>query len=280
MISRSRSIILSRLLMMPALLLVLIAMHKTALAEDHNTTPRTLWVAGDSTANNQWNGGWGQSLPSLFDAQQVKVENHAKAGSSSRTFYHEQLWQHVLDGLHSGDWVLIAFGHNDGGPAGAPKYRGSLPGLGDETQTVELADHTQETVHTYGWYVRRMVDDAKSRGAHPVLVGVTVRNIWTDGHIERVMGDFNQWDRQIAAQEHIPFLDLTDLMADRLEKIGQQQLAPLFPNDHTHNNAQGGMLNAEGVVACLKGLHPWHAKKLYSASGRQVHAAPKALVVQ
>ncbi|GGG90094.1 rhamnogalacturonan acetylesterase [Silvibacterium dinghuense] len=241
---------------------------------------RTLWIVGDSTANNEWNGGWGQSIAALLNPDQVQVENRAKAGSSSRTFYHEQRWQSVFSSLQAGDWVLIAFGHNDGGPVGSPKYRGSLPGLSDEEQTVELADHSSETVHTYGWYVRRMITDARSKGAHPVLVGVTVRDIWTANHIERVMGQFNEWDRQLAKEEHIPFLDLTDLMADRFEQLGQKEVMPLFPKDHTHNSPEGGRMNAEGVVACLKRLHPWHNKHFYSQAGQQIHPASHAMVAQ
>src|SRR6267154_1489262 len=79
--------------------------------------------------------------------------------------------------LKPGDFVLIQFGHNDGGPLNTDRARGSLPGIGDETREVVMPDGKSEVVHTYGYYLRKFVDDTRARRATPILLSLTVRNI-------------------------------------------------------------------------------------------------------
>src|SRR6476659_6310509 len=129
----------------------------------------TLFVVGDSTANNNANGarGWADPFIALFDASKINVLNRARAGRSSRTFITEGLWDKVLADMKRGDFVLIQFGHNDGGAINdASRARGSLPGTGDETQEIDnLVTKQHEVVHTFGWYMRKMVADARGKGA-------------------------------------------------------------------------------------------------------------------
>src|SRR6266850_3785475 len=58
----------------------------------------TLFVVGDSTANNNANGarGWGDPFTGYFDPAKINVLNRARAGRSSRTFFSEGLWEKVL----------------------------------------------------------------------------------------------------------------------------------------------------------------------------------------
>jgi lysophospholipase L1-like esterase len=75
----------------------------------------TVWVVGDSTANNANRRGWGDPLASYFDQERVRTVNRARAGRSSRTFVTEGLWENVRRELKPGDYVLLQMGHNDGG---------------------------------------------------------------------------------------------------------------------------------------------------------------------
>ena len=149
------------------LVLTLAAVLLVAPTSRAQGVPR-LVIAGDSTAANDGTGGpigWGVVLPEYFASTKIEVLNLARAGRSSRTFYTEGLWQGVLDKLRVGDVVLIQFGHNDGGLINDDKRaRGSLPGLGMESQEIDnLQTKKHETVHTFGWYMRRMIDDAKAK---------------------------------------------------------------------------------------------------------------------
>ena len=216
----------------------------------------TVFVVGDSTANNNANGalGWADPFVDYFDATKVNVLNRARAGRSSRTFFTEGLWEKVLLEMKSGDFVLIQFGHNDGGPVDTGRARGSLPGVGEEAQEFTMPNGNKETVHTYGWYLRRFIADAKAKGATPIVLSLTVRNIWKDGKVERGSGKFGQWAAEVARSENLAFLDLTTIVADKYEELGHEKVQALFAGDHTHTSPAGAELNAASVVSGLKGL--------------------------
>jgi lysophospholipase L1-like esterase len=219
----------------------------------------TIFIVGDSTARNQADLGWGDHLAHFFDRTQVNIANRAIAGRSSRTYIKEGAWDRVLAEMKKGDYVLLQMGHNDGGQLDGAKPRGTLKGIGEETREVTLANGDKEVVHTYGWYIRKYIVDARAHGATPILLTVTIRNIWTAGadgkqHIERDMG-YGESLRQIAAAEHVDLLDMASREADALEQLGPEQTAKLFPVDHTHTSAEGAELNARIVAKTLLESH-------------------------
>ena len=215
----------------------------------------TLFIVGDSTARNGADLGWGDHFAPLFDTSKINIANRAVAGRSSRTFINEGRWDKVLAEMKKGDYVLLQMGHNDGGDLGGAKPRGELKGIGDETQDVPqtagpLAGKT-ETIHTYGWYVRKYVNETRAKGATPILLTLTVRNIWKDGHIERDFG-YTGYIRQLSAELHVPVADMATLEADYLESLGPEKTALLFPIDHTHTSPEGAQRNAKMVATALR----------------------------
>jgi rhamnogalacturonan acetylesterase len=233
---------------------------QTNLPTDAPLNPKlpTVFIVGDSTARNGANLGWGDHFAPLFDTSRINVANRAVAGRSSRTYINEGRWIKVLSEMKPGDFLLLQMGHNDGGDLGGAKPRGTLKGIGDETkdvpQTTGPLSGQVETVHTYGWYMRKMIDEAKAKGVQPMILTLTIRNIWKDGHVERDMG-YTTFIHQIAAQEHIPVIDMATLEADRLEALGQEKTALLFPIDHTHTSPEGAEKNAQSVADALRASH-------------------------
>lgn len=236
----------------------------------------SLIVVGDSTARNNANGaqGWGDPFAAFFDPARVNVLNRARAGRSSRTFVTEGLWERAIADAKPGDVVLIQFGHNDGGPVEGGKGRASLPGVGDEEQEITRPDGARETVLTYGAYLRKMIADARAKGATPVLLSLTVRNLWKDGRVERGSGRFGEWAREVARAEKAPFVDLTALVADRYQALGPEKVRAFFGPDYAHTSPAGAELNAESVVAGLKALPALPLAPLLSDKGRAVAPAP------
>ena len=233
----------------------------------------TIFVVGDSTANNHANGGLGWADPFIrhFDLTRVNVLNRARAGRSSRTFITQGHWDWVLSEMKRGDIVLIQFGHNDGGAINdATRARGSLPGIGEETQEIDnLLTKKHEVVHTYGWYMRKMISDAKAKGAVPIVLSLTVRNIWKEGRVERGSGKFGQWAAAVAKEANVQFIDVTTIIADKYEQLGEEKVKALFGPDHTHTSPAGAELNAELVVAGLRMLKPNPVKRFFSSRGKQ-----------
>jgi len=220
-----------------------------------NPSLPTVFIVGDSTARNEADLGWGDHFAHYFDTSRINVANRAIAGRSSRSYIREGRWDRVLAEMKAGDYVLLQMGHNDGGVLDGPQARGSLKGLGDETQDVTLTDGRIETVHTYGWYIRKYIADTRAKQATPLLLSLTIRNIWSTGadgkqHIERDMG-YDGEIRQLAADEHVAYIDMGTIEADRLEEKGPAATALLFPIDHTHTSAEGAEMNAKCVVQAL-----------------------------
>jgi rhamnogalacturonan acetylesterase len=234
----------------------------------------TIFVVGDSTANNHANGGlgWGDPFISLFDSSKVNVLNRARGGRSSRTFITEGLWDKVLGEMKKGDFVLLQFGHNDGGAINdASRARGSLPGLGEEIQEIDnLLTKQHEVVRTYGWYMRKMISDVKAKGATVIVLSLTVRNIWKDGHVERGPGRYGEWSATLAQSEKVMFIDLTKIIADNYEALGEAKVRELFATDHTHTSPAGAELNASLVIAGLKMLKGQLLTRYLSLKGKAV----------
>ncbi len=232
----------------------------------------TLFVVGDSTARNQQDLGWGDHLSAYFDTDRINVANRARAGRSSRTFMKEGAWSAVLGQLKPGDFVLIQFGHNDGGALDGAKPRGTLKGIGDETKEVTLPDGSTETVRTFGGYIRQYISDARAKGATPILLTLTIRNIWKDGKIERDMG-YDALLRQLTSTENVQLADMATPAADNFDAMGQEKTAAFFPIDHTHTSAQGAQMNAASVVVALRSLKGSPLNNYLNRNGQTVTPA-------
>jgi rhamnogalacturonan acetylesterase len=225
----------------------------------------TLFIIGDSTVNNSGEGfqGWGNVIDDFFDKTKINVVNRARGGRSSRTFYTEGLWQKVLDELKPGDFVLMQFGHNDGGAIDKEKFRGSIRGTGEETQNITGADGKPETVHSFGWYMRKFIADTKAKGATAIVFSPVPRNVWKDGRVERATENYGKWARETAARENVLFIDLNEITAQKYEKTGAEKTGAEFftTKDHTHTSPAGARLNAESVVEGLRALKKNPLKK-------------------
>ena len=124
-----------------------------------NQTKPTVYLIGDSTmANKEENKrpetGWGQVLHNYF-SEEIQIENHAKNGRSSKSFYDEGLWQVVKEKLKPGDYVFIQFGHNDSKDHDPRRF--TVPATGYRHQLV------------------RYIEESRNKGAHPVLLTSIVR---------------------------------------------------------------------------------------------------------
>lgn len=217
-----------------------------------------LHTIGDSTVRNSnketW--GWGTPIVALFDTTKLRVENNAMAGRSTRTYLSEGRWDKVLETLKPGDFVTMQFGHNDGSVPDTTKAgrRGVLKGTGEETKVLTWPDGKVETVHTYGWYIRKFVRETKAKGATPIVVSMIPRNEFRNGKVLRADKDFGNWAADVATEEKVFFVDLNKITADKYDALGPDKVKLYFPGDHTHTNLEGAKVNAESVVEGIKEL--------------------------
>lgn len=257
---------------------VIIIASIVAMAQREKSDPRlpTLFIIGDSTVKTNTPGqqGWGDPIAAYFDPAKINVVNRAIGGRSSRTFLTEGRWDEILAQLKPGDFVLMQFGHNDAGPINdTQRARGTIRGIGDETVEIDnLLTKKHEVVHTYGWYLRKYIRDAKAKGATPIVLSPIPRKIWKDGQIVRASRDYGLWAKQVARAEGVPFVDLNEIIAQRYEKMGPEKVNALFADEHTHTTPAGAELNAECVISGLKGLKRCELCRFFSAKAKGVPA--------
>lgn len=227
-----------------------------------------MFIIGDSTVRNtnRPQCGWGEEIGDFFDTSEIRVSNQAMAGRSTRTFIKEKRWEKVLSEMKPGDFLILQFGHNEGSKPDTSKagYRGVLRGTGEDSVQLTWKDSTIETVHTYGWYLRKLVREAKAKGATPIICSMIPRNQWefsvkndtaSKKIVKRADKDFGKWAKEVAEAEGVDFIDLNALTANKYDAMGPDEVRKFFPGDHTHTNVEGAKVNAASVVAGIRMLN-------------------------
>ena len=215
-----------------------------------------LIVTGDSTIQNNDNDpdgmwGWGSVLETVFDPSKITLVNAGKAGRSARTFLDEGRWEKVYNSIQPGDYVVIQFGHNDFGGINTAPGRGEIRNTSDDTKVYFMLDHHYEVVRSYGWYLRKFIDEVREKGATPILCSTTPRNIWADGKIER-REEFINYMNEVQDQTGVDFVDILKLTADYYDSLGAEETAKYYKNDHTHSSRMGAERNAKSFAEGLK----------------------------
>jgi len=203
---------------------------------DAHSSPQVirLVLVGDSTVAEQ--SGWGPGFRRLAK-EGVEVINLAANGRSSKSFIDEGLWSKALDAR--GRYYLIQFGHND------------EPGKGPERET--------DPKTTYRTFMARYVDESRAIGAMPILVTSLVRRIYNpDGTIKTTQTPYVEAVRALAAEKHVPLIDLHAISLADAENAGDDVWADLSPRDdkgevdRTHLNAKGSDVVGRMVVDGLR----------------------------
>ncbi len=228
-----------------------------------------LYIIGDSTVKNgdgkpsNQLQGWGSSITPYFDTTKISIENDAIGGRSSRTFLTDGRWDKIVQTLQPGDFVIMQFGHNDSGPLDdSARARGTIKGTGDDsTKIYNPIRKTEEWVHSYGWYLRKYVNDAKAKGATAIVCSPIPRNDWKDGKVSRSNDSYTKWAKETAKTTGAYYIDLNNNLGDAFEKLGKDSVSKFFPQEHTHTNAAGAGFNAAIVVDGMKALKNSPLKK-------------------
>lgn len=232
----------------------------------------TVFMIGDSTmANKSITGGkpergWGHVLGGFF-TEDIIVDNHAVNGRSSKSFIDEGRWDKVLSRIKPGDYVVIQFGHNDEKPN---PDRHTDPGT------------------TFDANLSRFVNEARERGANPILMNAIVRRNFiapkdptvsedarpdASKSKEKVEGDtlydthgtYLDSPRNVAKKLNVPFVDANKITHELVQGLGREESKKLFmwvePNtvpavpkgslDNTHLNVYGARVVAGLLVDAM-----------------------------
>jgi pectinesterase len=222
----------------------------------------TVFMIGDSTmANKPFNNGnlergWGMVLSGFF-TEDIKVDNHALNGRSSKSFIDEGHWQEVIDKVRPGDYVFIQFGHNDEKPK---------------------TDRHTDPGTTFDANLRRFCKETIAKGGHPVLFNSIVRRNFYDNK-NAITDDDVRKDKQPDVVEHDSLIDTHGAYLSSPRNVAVELGVPFVDaNKITHDLVQGmGVENSKKLfmwvkpglsAACPKGrqdnthLNIWGARKV------------------
>lgn len=216
----------------------------------------TLYLIGDSTMSDKKDPeqnpehGWGQVLPDLLTGE-IKVDNHAVNGRSTRSFLGEGRWEAVLEKLQPGDYVFIQFGHND--------------------QKHKSPDRFTNPFTGYRSNLERFVNEAREKGANPVLFSSIVRRNFNEhGTLVDTHGEYPLVVRMVADDLEVPFVDLQRATEELLLSYGEEDSKDLqlhfeagendyFPDgkaDDTHLSKEGATLVASLALQKMAEFDP------------------------
>lgn len=212
--------------------------------------PATLFMVGDSTMADKTEleaspeRGWGQ-LFQTFATADLRIENHAKNGRSTKNFIAEGRWDFVLGKVQKGDIVVIQFGHNDIKKDDPERYA---------------------SIEDYQKNLTKMVTDIQNKHAYAILATPIARRAFKNGKIINKHGAYPEAMKRVAIATNTPLVDMTKLTTEWLEKLGDEESIKYFMHvepgectkfpdgktDNTHLREAGaieiGKLFAEEVI--------------------------------
>lgn len=247
----------------------------------HTIGDSTMATYSESTTVTR---GWGQMFQQFF-TDAVTVNNRAKSGASSKSFYEEAAyWESVKKQIQPGDYVLIQFAHNDEKNDGmdGDEVKAYYKSIGDQAKA-DATDYRGTTASgTYKEYLRKYVEETRALGATPVLVGAICRKYFTGSTIRRngrhdlgddfslltasgikegnkVGEDDHTYDypyqmRLVADEMGVSYIDLTTATKELYESYGDAKANELlFDGDgSTHTSAMGATLIARLCAQLLQ----------------------------
>ena len=120
-----------------------------------------------------------------------------------------------------------------------------------------MDNDTYEVVYSFGWYLKKMIDDVREKGATPILVSLTPRNEWPHGKMERRDDSYGIWVRDVVRRTGVDFVDMHNITADYYDTLGPEATKAYYKNDHTHTSRLGAERNARSFAEGLRALgHP------------------------
>jgi lysophospholipase L1-like esterase len=216
------------------------------------TTKITIWLIGDSTMSIKETKaypetGWGMPFVFFWDST-VAVDNRAMNGRSTRTFIEEGRWDPVVNAMQPGDYVFVQFGHNDE----VPTKKSYVPEKDFKANLVKY------------------ITDTRNKKANPVLITpVARRKFDSTGHIQETHAVYAQIVRDVAKENNVPLIDLSEKSKALYQQMGPESSKHLFnylvpgehPNypegkqDDTHFSEWGARKIAELVLAEIRNQH-------------------------
>jgi lysophospholipase L1-like esterase len=200
--------------------------------------PLKVVLAGDSTVASVPNppkdrpdlAGWGQMLGEFLP--KAVVVNHARSGTSTKSFRELGLWDRVLK--EKGQWVLIQFGHNDQKTADPKRFT--------------------DPATTYRDNLKTFIREVRESGGKPVLVTSVARRIYVDGKMTTILTPYVEAAQAVGKEMQVPVIDLHRASFALFQQMGEKFCLLYGPSeqDKSHFSREGARMMARLVAEGLE----------------------------
>lgn len=180
----------------------------------------------------------------------IPVTNLAIGGRSARSYTDEGRFTSLTSQLQSGDFVIIEFGHNDGGSlTPTDNGRSDCVGSGSETCTTSAG----VVVQTYPTYLTNAAKAMVAKGAQVIISSPTPNNVCESGTCAYTASRFTEYSRIVVNNvgSGASFVDHGQYLANEYIRLGKTAVDKFYPNDHTHTSPDGADVVSKQFV---KGL--------------------------
>ncbi len=172
----------------------------------------TIWMVGDSTMASYPEKrapmeGWGQAL-NQYCKPEVKVENKASSGRSSKSFIDEGKFKAFADKMQKGDYLIIQFGHNDQKQDDPKRYT--------------------DPANTFSEHLMVYINAAREKEVTPVLATSIARRQFKDGQLRQSLGGYPDAIRKLAKEQNLALVDLNQITMTEFQKLGEADSVKLF----------------------------------------------------
>ena len=206
--------------------------------------------------------GWGQvfqpfmskdslyKIKNIVKTDSVLVDDRARGGRSTRTFFQEGRWRLVYENLKKDDIVIMQFGHNDAAKEKTERY---------------------VDIEGYKEFLRLFVNQSREKGAIPIILTPVARNYpWNEDVLENVHGEYDQAPKDVAQELNVLLIDLNKKSRDFFTKKGKDYVTETYfmnlpagkyetypdgQKDNTHFQPQGALEIARLVFEGMKELN-------------------------
>jgi lysophospholipase L1-like esterase len=200
--------------------------------------PLKVVLAGDSTVASVPNppkdrpdlAGWGQMLGQFMP--KATVVNHARSGTSTKSFRDLGLWDRVLK--EKGQWVLIQFGHNDQKTADPKRFT--------------------DPATTYRDNLKTFIREVREGGGKPVLVTSVARRVYVDGKMTTILTPYVEAAQAVGKEMQVPVIDLHRASFALFQQMGEKFCLLYGPSekDKSHFSREGARMMARLVAEGLE----------------------------
>ncbi len=199
-----------------------------------NSALPTLYLIGDSTGSpysvsdyykNGGNylvmrNGFGMAFENYFDTDKINLVNYAVSGISSKSFVGNANYASMTGSWKQGDYLIIAFGHNDEKDSDEARFTNASMGA--------------DGIDTEGQFANSLyvnyIKPAEEAGVNVILATPIIRRSRTSDVVtgsdihdltEKGFGDYSQTIRDLAESLDLPCIDNTQMTYNEYISIGR-----------------------------------------------------------